>query len=232
MKWLPLILGLAVVLLLLTGLQDGPATPPDPPEAGTSKVVSAPSEAPPPRPEPDRSSFQVHGQVVDEAGLPLAGAALSTEDDGRVATSGADGTFAFDLDTPTGELLVTHLGTMGKRIKVTIHNVRDVRVRLHRGESLRGVVLRLPDRDPVPDAEVRIEAAPHHVPPVRTDAAGGFLVPVVPAGRPFSVIVDAGKSGWAERRGMVWTEGTPLEILLPPVRSVTVSVGDSGARQL
>jgi hypothetical protein len=125
------------------------------------------------------------GRVVDEAGAPVAGANVRASQNGRRATSGADGTFAIDQLAPGDvELEASAPGKYGRAVGASVgigERVENVVVTLIAARRVVATVEIKGDRDTCASTPVLEDRGFRVAPPWR-DREGRFHFDAVPPG--------------------------------------------------
>lgn len=179
-------------------------------------------------------AVRVDGQVVDGRGEPLAGIEVQArprpdldEPEPWRATSGADGTFAFDTLPPGPVTLRAEPPGYAPSVVEAIAPQSDILITLQALVDLRGRVVG--PAEALARAHVRIEGS--GVWPVRehaVDPDGGFLLPEIPDGiYALEAVVEATQPGQAELASIPLENVTPelaITLALVPAYRVPVEV--------
>jgi hypothetical protein len=244
----PVVLLVVVVLLLgaLTLTARGgrrPAPPPPPADlpspTGGHGLSGLPPVPAPPNPEEPVAvpGVTMHGHVVDGCGWPVAGATVSLRDDGLESQSQQTGRAgAFTLrEVPAGygpEIVARAPGCFPSMRGTHDLDPRDTVIRLLPGARLSGHVLATEGRRPVAEALVSVRDGPATV-TTRSGPDGSFEFEAVPIGEFVDVSAEAGVDGWVWMPEIRLADGVPLELLLPPVHTLTGRVvRDSGGTRV
>lgn len=167
-----------------------------------ARVDGANSSADAPTKVVDRTRPRITGIVVDVQGTPVSGAHvelwmdsaqgysvldLGDEKERRArlatATSSTDGRFAFDVASHRQYELNASKDGLARATRLDVSANDDVRIVLHAGATLEGVVTRASDRTPVDGARVvGYGEASDPVFEVRTDLAGRWRATAIPPG--------------------------------------------------
>ena len=164
-------------------------------------------------------AFQVNGRVVDERGLGLAGATVTSFYSRKSsATSAADGTFLLDHLDPGRDEHHVYARKEGyvqgeARVRTQGLLVEGIELLLARGTSVRGVVLG-PDGAPLAGVALYIGFSPFAFDRLdaTSDANGAFLFPNVGAG---SRTLVAQQAGFSAHKEVLEVPAQPPE--LPPL---------------
>lgn len=162
---------------------------------------------------------RLSGRVVDERGIPVAGARIVQDqhwdDAHRRTESGVDGTFEFQNLPPGPLTLFTQASRHAPAITPLEGEVSSpVVIRLSPGKNIRGRVLDEEGR-PVPLAEIYQRTGPDQLVSfpihLKTDAQGRFAWDQAP---PEGAAVSIIKAGFELKEVMLNADGTELEIIL------------------
>ncbi|MCW5801564.1 MAG: carboxypeptidase regulatory-like domain-containing protein [Deltaproteobacteria bacterium] len=179
-----------------TGGGSGSASP-----ANSAAPTAAPRTRPPSadllRDDDRRGTLRLEGQVVDEAGAPVAGAIVAIDArPARTATTEDDGSFALEgLIGRTYELVATHGDAAAGPVLARLTEATGpIVLRLVRGATLEVAVTAA--KQPVSGAEVELRGTVQRT--AATDAAGVARFTGLPAG---GYRLTAASAGYARRRG-------------------------------
>ncbi|MEN9678087.1 MAG: hypothetical protein RIS76_3983 [Verrucomicrobiota bacterium] len=164
---------------------------------------------------------RLSGRVVDEQGLPVAGARIVQDrhwdDAHRRTESGADGTFEFaNLSSGLAVLFTQASGHSPAMTPIDGLSTSPVVITLSPGGVVRGRVL-AEDRQPVPLAEISQVVGPTHLVSfpiaLKTDAQGRFVWDQAP---PEGVAVSVFKAGFLPKEVSLAVGNTESEVVLKP----------------
>lgn len=134
---------------------------------------------------PDEEQLEVHGRVIDVAGRPVGGAAVSLEGlarhGGGSSVSGADGSFVItEVEEGDYRLRASKDGYAPYRSEEVVHvasgPVDGLSIRLVPGGSIRGRVLSVPERL-LPALAISASGADGMPASTSVDGEGGFVLP-------------------------------------------------------
>ena len=219
---------LLAVILLVVFLSAGS----DPRAGAPSRSAVGPDLSVPDAPSPNAGGGSlpdarifVRGVVVDDEGRPLRGAEVLVSAEGgeseTLATTDTRGAFSVRVPAGTRALRFRKSGRVPVGVCLDPADAGDLRVRLRRGVTLRGIVLDGPDREPVAGARVRVQCWQLDSLVTLSDEDGRFAVSGLPPGKSVDVDVDAGPHGWSELYEIIPSRDGELEVLLP--RAFTLS---------